>query len=59
MSLFHRHRYAVVDVQHVTSVSKGGQYTLILSRCRCGKPDTETVEGRWDLAHFMPRKEQP
>lgn len=54
MSWFHRHRMEAVDVTHGRYVKRGGQVTLILRQCRCGKHDTETVEGHWPAERFLP-----
>jgi hypothetical protein len=54
MSLFHRHRWTPVDVQHARHTLFGqGEVTLILLRCRCGKADTETVAGHWPAERFL------
>lgn len=57
MTWFHRHRMQPVDVRHGTYTLGGGQVTLVLRRCHCGKHDTETITGHWPAERFLPAKE--
>ena len=57
MTWFHMHRMKPVDVSHVKFTHGGGQATLILLRCRCGRHDTETIVGHWPTARFLPSEE--
>ena len=60
MSLFHRHHWSPVDVQHARYALFGqGEVTLVLLRCHCGKSDTETVTGHWPAERFLSVKVLP
>lgn len=59
MSIFHRHKHAIVDVQHVGIIVMPGTHTIVLSRCDCGNLKTETVNGRWTVEQLRGASSSP
>lgn len=59
MNIFHRHRHAIVDVQHVDIRVMPGTHTIVLSRCNCGNLKTETLDGRWTAEQLRGSADSP
>lgn len=67
MSLFHLHRWALRDVQHMEYVrGRGnvtvatGDVTVALYRCeKCGRVRTQDIPGVWTIRQLAAAKETP
>lgn len=48
LRIFHRHKFDLVNKYYATS-TRGGDYTVVLSQCSCGKRNYEALQGVWPL----------
>jgi hypothetical protein len=47
--IWHRHRWESIAAVAGVYVFGGGEGTVILQRCACGRVRTETINGKWSL----------